>query len=133
MVSARVKTPADPLVQLNAKSFEVVQAVDQVFTAPLAMLSDEIADEVKIDRTFISEVHRRPRSQGILRAIESLCGALGIDVVAEGVETQEELDHLRRHTTIGCAQGYWFARPLPLDVLLTGPEPVRLPPARGQS
>jgi len=37
VVSARVKTPADPLVQLNAKSFEVVQAVDQVFTAPLAM------------------------------------------------------------------------------------------------
>jgi predicted signal transduction protein with EAL and GGDEF domain len=50
----------------------------------LAMLSDEIADEVKIDRTFISQVHQRPRSQGILRAIESLCGALGIAVVAEG-------------------------------------------------
>lgn len=37
VVSARVKTPSDPLVQLNAKSFEVVQAVDEVFTAPLAM------------------------------------------------------------------------------------------------
>ncbi|MBC2670343.1 VacJ family lipoprotein [Novosphingobium piscinae] len=37
VVSARVKSPADPLVGLNAKSFEVVQAVDQVFTAPLAM------------------------------------------------------------------------------------------------
>ena len=99
----------------------------------LAMLSDEIADEVKIDRTFISEVHQRPRSQGILRAIESLCGALGIAVVAEGVETAEELDYLRRHTGIRAAQGYWFARPLPLDELLTGPDPVRLPPPRAQT
>jgi predicted signal transduction protein with EAL and GGDEF domain len=99
----------------------------------LAMLSDEIADEVKIDRTFISQVHQRPRSQGILRAIESLCGALGIAVVAEGVETAEELDYLRRHTGIRCAQGYWFARPPALDELLTGPDPVRLPPPRAQT
>lgn len=91
----------------------------------LAMLSDEIADEVKIDRAFICQVHQRPRSQSILRAIESLCGALGIAVVAEGVETAEELAYLRRHTHIRGAQGYWFARPMRLaDLLAQVHDPV---------
>ncbi len=94
----------------------------------LAMLSDEIADEVKIDRAFICEVHQRPRSQSILRAIESLCGALGIAVVAEGVETAEELAYLRRHTHIRCAQGYWFAKPLRLEDLLARADTLRQSP-----
>ena len=57
----------------------------------LAKLADITADEVKIDRAFITSIHERPRSQGILRVIESLCSALDVSVVAEGVETAEEL------------------------------------------
>lgn len=96
----------------------------------LAMLSDEIADEVKIDRAFICQVHQRPRSQSILRAIESLCGALGIAVVAEGVETAEELAYLRTHTHIRCAQGYWFARPMRLEDLLAQADGLVIPLTR---
>lgn len=96
----------------------------------LSMLSDVIADEVKIDRAFITGVQQKPRSQGILRAIESLCGALHISIVAEGVETAEELAYLREHTAIRCAQGYYFAKPLLIAELKAHPEAYRQLPAR---
>ena len=51
----------------------------------LSALADITADEIKIDRSFITDIHKRPRSQGILRAIESLSEALGMTVIAEGV------------------------------------------------
>ncbi|MCR5866530.1 bifunctional diguanylate cyclase/phosphodiesterase [Aquincola sp. J276] len=87
----------------------------------LATLADLTADEVKVDRAFITAIHERPRSQGILRAIESLCTALGIEVVAEGVETAQELAYLRQHTGIGLVQGYLFARPQFIEALLSLP------------
>jgi diguanylate cyclase (GGDEF)-like protein/PAS domain S-box-containing protein len=83
----------------------------------LSTLADITADEVKVDRAFITAIHQRPRSQGILKAIESLCRALGISTVAEGVETAEELEYLRTHTEIGLVQGYYFSRPEFADVL----------------
>ncbi|MFT3817560.1 MAG: EAL domain-containing protein [Rubrivivax sp.] len=84
----------------------------------LSLLADITADEVKIDRSLISAIHDRPRSQGILRAIESLAGTLGMEIVAEGVETAAELAYLRRHTGITLAQGYHFSPPRFLDALL---------------
>ena len=56
-------------------------------------LADITADEIKIDRSFITDIHKRPRSQGILRAIESLSEALGMTVIAEGIEISEGLAH----------------------------------------
>jgi len=84
----------------------------------LAMLADITADEVKVDRSLITAIHERPRSQGILRAIESLCTALGMQVVAEGVETDAELAYLQQHTAIRIAQGYRFSRPMFVEALL---------------
>jgi diguanylate cyclase (GGDEF)-like protein len=83
----------------------------------LSKLSDITADEVKVDRAFISSIHTRVRSQGILRAIESLCSALGVAMVAEGVESQEELRYLRTHSLIRFAQGYLFGKPQFLEAL----------------
>ncbi len=83
----------------------------------LAALADITADEIKIDRSFISGIHRRPRSQSILRAVESLSNALGMTVVAEGVETFEELAYLLAATNIRYAQGYYFSMPIYLDQL----------------
>src|SRR6266702_504265 len=57
----------------------------------LSALADITADEIKIDRSFITDIHKRPRSQGILRAIESLSEALGMTVIAEGLESYEKL------------------------------------------
>ena len=83
----------------------------------LSALADITADEIKIDRSFISDIHLRPRSQGILRAIESLSEALGMTVIAEGIETFEELTYLLAATRIRYAQGFYFSRPIFLEEL----------------
>ncbi len=83
----------------------------------LSALADITADEIKIDRSFITDIHKRPRSQGILRAIESLSEALGMTVIAEGIETFEELAYLQGATKIRYAQGYYFSRPIFLEEL----------------
>ena len=92
----------------------------------LSALADITADEIKIDRSFITDIHKRPRSQGILRAIESLSEALGMTVIAEGIETFEELAYLQAATKIRYAQGYYFSRPIFLEEL----KPATRSPAR---
>ena len=75
----------------------------------LAALADITADELKIDRSFITDIHKRPRSQSILRAIEALSEPLGMTVIAEGVETFEELDlPASRHAYPLCARLLFF-------------------------
>jgi diguanylate cyclase (GGDEF)-like protein len=81
----------------------------------LSALADITADEIKVDRSFITAIHQRPRSQSVLRAIESLGHALGMSIVVEGVETVEELTYLQATTRIRLAQGYYFARPMLLE------------------
>jgi cyclic di-GMP phosphodiesterase Gmr len=83
----------------------------------LSALADITADEIKIDRSFITDIHKRPRSQGILRAIESLSEALGMTMIAEGIESFEELAYLQAATKIRYAQGYYFSRPIFLEEL----------------
>ena len=83
----------------------------------LSALADITADEIKIDRSFITDIHKRPRSQGILRAIESLSEALGMTVIAEGLESFEELAYLQAATKIRYAQGFYFSRPIFLEEL----------------
>jgi diguanylate cyclase (GGDEF)-like protein len=81
----------------------------------LSALADITADEIKIDRSFITNIHERKRNQIILKAIESLANALGMTVVAEGVETLEELAYLRTMTRIRFAQGFYYAKPIFLE------------------
>jgi c-di-GMP phosphodiesterase Gmr len=83
----------------------------------LSALADITADEIKIDRSFITDIHLRPRSQGILRAIESLSEALGMTVIAEGIESFEEAAYLQAATRIRYAQGFYFSRPILLEEL----------------
>ena len=78
----------------------------------LSTLAEIDADEIKVDRSFITGIDQRPRSQGLLRAIESLGEALDTPVMVEGVETREELAYLRDHTRIRVAQGYLFSKPV---------------------
>lgn len=81
----------------------------------LSALADITADELKVDRSFITSIHARPRSQSVLKAIESLSEALGMTLIAEGVETFEELAYLQAATRIRFAQGYYFSKPVLLD------------------
>lgn len=84
----------------------------------LSALADITADEVKIDRSFITNLHQRPRSQNILKAVEALSRSLGMEVIVEGLETFEELAYLRACTSIRYAQGYYFSRPVMLEELV---------------
>lgn len=78
----------------------------------LSTLAEIEADEIKVDRSFITAIHQRPRNQGLLRAIESVGEALNTPVMVEGVETKEELAYLRDQTSISVAQGYLFSKPV---------------------
>lgn len=81
----------------------------------LSALADITADELKIDRSFITDIHRRPRNQSILKAMEALGHSLGMTIVVEGVETYEEVAYLQAATRIQLAQGYYFAKAMMLD------------------
>ena len=72
---------------------------------------------MKIDQSFIRDVTTEPNDAAIAQAIIALAESLRLKVVAEGVETREQLDLLRR---LHCdeMQGYLFSRPLPPDDLL---------------
>ena len=88
----------------------------------LATLADITADEVKVDRSLITDIDKRPRSQSLLRAIESIGEALATEVIVEGVETEAEYVYLRDFTKIRVAQGYYFSRPVMLSGVAGGVE-----------
>jgi len=68
-------------------------------------------DDVKIDQSFVSNLVEGPEASTIVESILSLASGLGIGVIAEGVETAEQVRRLR---SLRCphGQGYWFAHPL---------------------
>ncbi|WP_199055288.1 bifunctional diguanylate cyclase/phosphodiesterase, partial [Aquitalea sp. ASV15] len=73
-------------------------------------------DVLKIDQSFVFDVDRKEEAFAIVRAILALAQALGLDVVAEGVETAAQLARLQE---MGCGklQGYYFAAPAPADAI----------------
>jgi EAL domain-containing protein (putative c-di-GMP-specific phosphodiesterase class I) len=76
----------------------------------LASLSRLAVGEVKLDRSFLTTLDQHPNNRALVKATISLAHALGLQVVAEGVEEASTLDTL---ATLGCdlAQGYFIARP----------------------
>lgn len=87
-------------------------AVDDFGTgySSLAYLKRLHPSKIKIDRSFVRTLRDRPESAKIVHAIVGLSRSLGVDTVAEGVETEEEAQMLLR---LGCnnGQGYLFGRP----------------------
>ena len=82
-------------------------------------------DKIKIDRTFITELGVRDDTTAIVRAAVALAQALGMQTVAEGIETEEQLARVRAEGIIE-AQGYLTGRPMPARQALAflGVEPV---------
>jgi predicted signal transduction protein with EAL and GGDEF domain len=103
-----------------ARELGIKVALDDFGTghSSLTLLRSLTIDRVKIDRTFISEFTRDPRDAAIVRRVIGLAHDLGLDVVAEGVETPEQA---RLLVELGCprAQGWLFAKALPIGELRT--------------
>ena len=76
-------------------------------------------DQLKIDREFIRDVTTERNDAMIVQAIIAMANAMGLDVLAEGVETKEQQMFLEAH---GCAsfQGFLFGNPVPIEQFETG-------------
>jgi diguanylate cyclase (GGDEF)-like protein/PAS domain S-box-containing protein len=117
---AHLDSVRDTLSELRAAGLRI--ALDDFGTgySSLAYLRHLPVDTIKIDRTFVANLPDHKSDVAITSAIFALANSLGVDVVAEGVETHAQLEYLRSK---GCNayQGYLFSHPLPeseIDALL---------------
>jgi diguanylate cyclase (GGDEF)-like protein len=102
----------------NLKKLGIRISIDDFGTgySSLAYLKRFPIDTIKIDRAFIRDVTTDPDDAAIVLAIINMAHSLKLNVIAEGVETEEQLSYLRRH---GCnqIQGYYFSKPVPAAML----------------
>ena len=94
----------------------IPMAIDDFGTgySSMAYLNNFPAKVLKIDRTFIHEVDKNRTAQAIVRSMLELAGNLGMEVVAEGIETEQEKAFLQ---SAGCnfGQGYLLGKPMPAE------------------
>ena len=115
--TAVMNNPDEAARNLRAlKALGVQLSLDDFGTgySSLAQLKRFPFDYVKIDRSFVSGVGCNPEDEAIAAAIIAMAHSLGLKVVAEGVETQAQLDVMR---ALGCEemQGFFFSRALPAE------------------
>ncbi len=103
----------------DLKTLGVKLAVDDFGTgfSSLAYLHKFPIDVLKVDKSFVMEMGNRDEDTAIVRAVIDLGHTLGLEIVAEGVETSNQMEILQ---SLGCdmAQGYLFSHPLPASSLL---------------
>jgi diguanylate cyclase (GGDEF)-like protein/PAS domain S-box-containing protein len=97
----------------NLKSLGIALSIDDFGTgySSLAYLKQFPVDYLKIDQSFVREMLSEPKVAAIVRSVIALGHSLGFRIIAEGVETEAELDYLRQHQCDEM-QGYYFSRPL---------------------
>lgn len=122
-------TAQNVIAQLRQRGIHV--SLDDFGTgfSSLGYLNRFSIDEIKIDRSFVIDLENDSRERALVHAIITLGHALGLTVVAEGVETERQASLLRE---IGCDtfQGFLFARPMPVqDFLVFKPAAASPAPA----
>jgi diguanylate cyclase (GGDEF)-like protein/PAS domain S-box-containing protein len=108
----RAETASSVLQTLRARGIQI--AVDDFGTgySSLSYLTKFPIDALKIDQSFVRQISTAPADTTIVTAVISMGRSLKLRVVAEGVETQNELEFLQAHNCEE-AQGYYFSRPVP--------------------
>ena len=112
--TALMKNMANAITTLKQiKSLGIQIAIDDFGTgySSLSQLKNLPADTLKIDREFIKDINKSTDNSVITEVIVSMGHKLGLTVIAEGVETEEQVEFIRQ---IQCdmAQGYFFSRPV---------------------
>lgn len=99
------------LGELRDQGFRI--ALDDFGTgySSLSLLKNIPLDVLKVDREFIRDIHESEHQRAILAAVLGMAGQMSLDVVAEGIEIEEEYDYIVE-TECQLAQGYYFARPM---------------------
>ncbi len=109
-----VEATVETLARLKDAGLKI--AVDDFGTgySSLSYLKKFPIDALKIDRAFVQEIDAGGNDRSICAAIIALAQSMGLKVIAEGVETSDQLQHLK---FLGCdeIQGYFFAKPMPAD------------------
>ena len=100
------------LQQLRALGVRIVLDDFGTGYSSLAYLRQLPLDTIKVDRSFVTDLDVRDPNVGIIRAVVSLAHGLGITVVAEGIETEEQARRLRE---LGCDMGQGFVWAHPAD------------------
>jgi EAL domain-containing protein (putative c-di-GMP-specific phosphodiesterase class I) len=103
-------------VMHRLKELGVCISIDDFGTgySSLKYLKDFPIDYLKIDKSFVQEIIEDDNDAAIVTAIVSLAHTLKLEVIAEGVETKEQLDYLQ-HCRCEKSQGYLFSKPLPVN------------------
>ena len=110
-----MQTPERAVVTLNRlREMGIAVSIDDFGTgySSLGYLKRFPIDTVKIDRSFIKDLPHDNDDAAITRAVIAMAQSLRMRVIAEGVETREQLEFLREHNCDEC-QGYLLSRPLP--------------------
>lgn len=99
------------------RSAGFIVAIDDFETeyANLALLSDAEFDILKLDKSLISNVALNPRTKIIMEYISKICHRLGLDMIAEGIESEEQFFTLCSYG-VETVQGYLFSKPLAINV-----------------
>lgn len=98
-------------ILLKLKELGVKIAIDDfgVGYSSLIYLKELPVDILKIDRSFIKNIHKNPKNKAIVRYIVSMAKTIGLKVISEGVEVDEELEQLKE-MSIDIYQGFYFSK-----------------------